>query len=316
MSWRRKNRLGLLVFSGLLIIAAAEAHAIEVDGVMEPHRVIKIGGSGTPGILDYVDVDRGDVVKKGQTLAMLQSGVEKAGMEIARARAEEEANIRIQVEKASLEIARARAGIDAVIKARRAELDLAIRKEKRNEELFKKEFVPFAEMDEAETKRMLAEAQLEEAVVNKRLAELDHKRAEAQVEAAVVNQRLAQLEYERSKEVVKRMTIVSPVDGVVVERYLSSGEYVEEQPILKLAQINPLNVEIILPVSMYRSVRMDMVAKVVPEAPLSGSYTAKVKVIDKVVDAASGTFGVRLELANPNNTLPGGLKCKVRLPFD
>ena len=295
MSWRRKNRLGLLVFSGLLIIAAAEAHAIEVDGVMEPNRVIKIGGSGTPGILDYVDVDRGDVVKKGQTLAMLQSGVEKAGMEIARARAEEEANIRIQVEKASLEIARARAGIDAVIKARRAELDLAIRKEKRNEELFKKEFVPFAEMDEAETKRMLAEAQLEEAVVNKRLA---------------------QLEYERSKEVVKRMTIVSPVDGVVVERYLSSGEYVEEQPILKLAQINPLNVEIILPVSMYRSVRMDMVAKVVPEAPLSGSYTAKVKVIDKVVDAASGTFGVRLELANPNNTLPGGLKCKVRLPFD
>jgi len=83
--------------------------------------------------------------------------------------------------------------------------------------------------------------------------------------------------------------------------------------ILKLAQINPLNVEIILPVAKYRSVRMDMVAKVVPEPP-GGTYSAKVKVIDKVIDAASGTFGVRLELANPNNALPGGLKCKVRLP--
>jgi multidrug efflux pump subunit AcrA (membrane-fusion protein) len=316
MRWMRMRMLMFLIFSGLLINVSMEAQAIEVDGVIEPHRLIKIGGSGTPGILDFVNVDRGDTVKKGQTLAVLQSGVERAGMEIARARAEEEAIIKINVEKASLEIARARAEIDAVIKARQADLDLAIRKEKRNEELFKKDFVPFAEMDEAETKRMLAEAQLEEAVVNKRLVGLDYKRAEAQVEAAVVNKQLAELEYERSREVVKRMTIISPIDGVVVERFLSSGEYVEQQPILNLAQINPLNVEIILPVTLYRSVRMDMTAKVMPESPLSGSYTAKVKVIDKVIDAASGTFGVRLELANPNNTLPGGLKCKVRLPFD
>ncbi len=316
MRFRRMRMMGFLILSGIGVLALAEAQAIEVDGVMEPHRVIKIGGSGTPGILDFVNVDRGDMIRKGQTLAMLQSGVERAGMEIARARAEEEANIRINVEKASLEVARARAEIEAVIKARRADLDLAIRKVKRNEELFKKDFVPFAEVDETETKRMLAEAQLEEAVVNKRLAELDHKRAEAQVESAMVNKRLAELEYERSKEVVKRMTVTSPIDGVVMERFLSSGEYVEEQPILKLAQIDPLNVEIILPVAKYRSVRMDMVAKVIPEAPLSGTYSAKVKVIDKVIDAASGTFGVRLELANPNNALPGGLKCKVRLPFD
>ena len=295
MRLRRMGRLGFLILSGIWVLVSAEAQGIEVDGVMEPHRVIKIGGSGTPGILDFVNVDRGDIIRKGQTLAMLQSGVEKAAMEIARARAEEDATIRINVEKASLEVARARAEIEAVIKARQADLDLAIRKVKRNEELFKKEFVPFAEVDETETKRMLAEAQLEEAVVNKRLAEL---------------------EYERSKEVVKRMTITSPIDGVVMERFLSSGEYVEEQPILKLAQIDPLNVEIILPVAKYRSVRMDMAAKVIPEAPLSGTYSAKVKVIDKVIDAASGTFGVRLELANPNNALPGGLKCKVRLPFD
>jgi len=42
-------------------------------------------------------------------------------------------------------------------------------------------------------------------------------------------------------------------------------------------------------------------------------YGAKVTVVDRVVDAASGTFGVRLELPNPNYRLPAGLKCKV--PF-
>jgi hypothetical protein len=30
------------------------------------------------------------------------------------------------------------------------------------------------------------------------------------------------------------------------------------------------------------------------------------------MDAASGTFGVRLELPNPGNQIPAGAKCKAR----
>jgi len=37
-----------------------------------------------------------------------------------------------------------------------------------------------------------------------------------------------------------------------------------------------------------------------------------VTVVDKVMDAASGTFGVRLALPNPDLALPAGLKCKIR----
>ena len=54
-----------------------------------------------------------------------------------------------------------------------------------------------------------------------------------------------------------------------------------------------------------------MQARVAPEAPLSGSYMAKVKIVDSVVDASSGMFGVRLELPNPDHKLPGGLRCTV-----
>jgi hypothetical protein len=39
---------------------------------------------------------------------------------------------------------------------------------------------------------------------------------------------------------------------------------------------------------------------------------AEVIVVDKVIDAASGTFGIRLELDNKNHRVPGGLKCTVR----
>jgi RND family efflux transporter MFP subunit len=246
------------------------AHALQFDGVIEPHMVIKVG-SPVPGVIDEVKVDRGDFVKKDQPLARLQSGVERAILEVARARTEMESDI----------------------KAKKAQLDFSIRKQEWNEQLYRKEFVPFSQMDEVETNRRLAEMQFQEALENKRLAELEYKRA---------------------LEVVKRLTISSPIDGVVVERFLHPGEYVEDQPILKIAQIDPLNVEVILPVAVYYQIKVGMRAKVIPEPPVGGEYVAQVKVVDKVIDAASGTFGVRLEMPNPGYRLPAGLKCKVIFP--
>jgi hypothetical protein len=35
-------------------------------------------------------------------------------------------------------------------------------------------------------------------------------------------------------------------------------------------------------------------------------------VVDQVLDAASGTFGVRLALPNPGQQLPAGIRCKVQ----
>ena len=48
-----------------------------------------------------------------------------------------------------------------------------------------------------------------------------------------------------------------------------------------------------------------------------GRHATTVRLVDKVMDAASGTFVVRMELPNPKGTLPAGLKCRVRfLPGD
>jgi multidrug efflux pump subunit AcrA (membrane-fusion protein) len=50
---------------------------------------------------------------------------------------------------------------------------------------------------------------------------------------------------------------------------------------------------------------------VTPETP-GTAFAARVSVVDRVIDAASGTFGVRLDLHNPNNVIPAGAKCKIR----
>jgi multidrug efflux pump subunit AcrA (membrane-fusion protein) len=66
-----------------------------------------------------------------------------------------------------------------------------------------------------------------------------------------------------------------------------------------------------LPVALYGQIAEGDTATVEPEAPISGSYKAKVTVVDRLFDAASRTFGVRLVLPNPDLRLSAGMRCKV-----
>lgn len=263
----------LLSISLLFLISVFQAGVVKAaepmtfDGLIEPYLVVEVGSS-VAGVLKSVTVDRGDLVKKGQVVARLQAGVEKAAVELARTRAE----------------------MEAIVLARRKELDLAKRNEQRVKKLFSQNAIPEREWDEIQTKRILAEIKVAEALENKRLA---------------------RMELNRALEVVKQTVIRSPISGIVVERFLSTGEYVDDHPILKVAQIDPLNVEIILPVQLFGAIKVDATATVKPEEPVGGVYIAKVKIVDPFIEAASGTFRVRLELPNPNHRLPHGLKCKV-----
>jgi multidrug efflux pump subunit AcrA (membrane-fusion protein) len=149
------------------------------------------------------------------------------------------------------------------------------------------------------------------------LATLDAsvERAQGSVQhaqAELTNRRLADLELQRTTAEVALRTMKSPVNGVVVERFMNPGEFPKQEKILKLAQIDPLRVEVYAPVAMLGKIAVGMMAHVKPEPPLTGEYAAKVTVVDRVMDAASGTFGVRLELPNHDLKLPAGLKCSVR----
>jgi RND family efflux transporter MFP subunit len=110
-----------------------------------------------------------------------------------------------------------------------------------------------------------------------------------------------------------RRTIRSPATGIIHERLMSPGEFVHEQSsVVTIAAINPLHVEVFVPITLYGTVKVGMKAEVMPVEPVGGVHTATVTVVDKVFDAASGTVGVRLELPNPALRLPAGLACTVR----
>src|SRR5512139_2257181 len=88
---RQRRRSVILYIMGLACIffywlgaMEAKAQLQEFDGLIEPTLTTNVG-SNTPGILESVAVDRGDVVKEGQVVATLQAGVEKSTMELAKA---------------------------------------------------------------------------------------------------------------------------------------------------------------------------------------------------------------------------------------
>ncbi|MDH3209981.1 MAG: efflux RND transporter periplasmic adaptor subunit, partial [Burkholderiaceae bacterium] len=136
------------------------------------------------------------------------------------------------------------------------------------------------------------------------------------MQSAIESRELARIEHRRAQEQLALRTLASPFDGVVVDRMLNPGDLAESgsgrKPVLKIAQINPLRVDIVMPAALIDSVKPGMKATVSPVG-MSAKYTAKVKMVDRVIDAASATFVARVELANPKLKLPGGVRCQAEI---
>ncbi len=73
-----------------------------------------------------------------------------------------------------------------------------------------------------------------------------------------------------------------------------------------------LNAELNAPVSLLGKISVGSKGQVSMEEPVGGVHEAVVVVVDRMLDAASGTFRIRLELPNPDYALPAGLRCHVR----
>jgi multidrug efflux pump subunit AcrA (membrane-fusion protein) len=105
------------------------------------------------------------------------------------------------------------------------------------------------------------------------------------------------------------------VDGIVVDIYAHAGESVAERTIMKLAQIDPLRVELIAPTEYFGLIDEGMEVEIVPEYPPGKTYQAKVTVVDQLIDPASGSFTVRMALPNPDDELVGGVNCIAKFDF-
>lgn len=194
------------------------------------------------------------------------------------------------VERASVSVAEARSRTEAELKQAMASSDLAQRKLSRARDLLKREFVSDQAVDQAE-----AEARV----------------AEQRVAQARDSQLVAQREYKLSAAQLGQRDVRSPFGGVVVERYRTEGERIEREPLVRVAKIDPLRVEAIVPAAQFGSIAVGQNAVVKTDLNNFSTLSAKVVLVDRVIDPASNSFRVRLTLPNPDHKIPSGLRCKV-----
>lgn len=240
--------------------------------LIDPNQVVLVS-SPVDGLIEKIHVRRGDRVSAGQALVQLESSVEVSASKLTEYRSQ----------------------MAGKITSAKHRFDFASKKAERAKELVKQNFVSAEKRDEAEAERAIAEADVRDAIEN---------------------QELAKREYQHSVDLLNRRTIRSPFNGVVVDRMLNPGDLAEagtgRKPILKLALVDPLRVEVVLPLEAWGKLRAGMVAQVIPEG-LGGRHSATITVVDSVFDSSSGTFGVRLDLPNKDK-LPAGIRCKVEFP--
>jgi RND family efflux transporter MFP subunit len=269
-----KNLQSLLLPLLAALSGSSSMAANSFDCLIEPMQSVDIS-SPVIGLLDKVLVRRGDKVSKGQVIATLESRAEAAGTALALYKSE----------------------MTAPTRTAQSKIEFSKRKYERRRDMHANNFLSEQERDEAEGEMKLAEAELHLAQENKEMAKL---------------------EWQQQSSLLSLRTIRSPFDGVVVDQLLYPGEVVEpsgqKKSILKLAQLDPLRVHVILPMMSFGKFKPGMAVDVNPESPVNGHYVGRIRIIDRLVDAASGTFGMFLEIANPKLEVPAGVKCRVEFP--
>lgn len=253
---------------------APSAFAGQFDCLIEPTQTVEVASPVT-GLLTRINVKRGDRVAKGQVVALLESRAEQAAAELARFKSEQLGPTQMAQSK----------------------IEFSQRKFNRRREMTADRLMSPQERDDAE-------------------AEL--KQAESELQVAKENRQIARIEFQQQSSLLELRTIRSPLDGVVVDQMAYPGEIVEpggnKKSILKLAQLDPLRVHVILPKGVFGKPSVGMTVDVSPEVHAKSRYVAKVKSIDRLIDAASGTFVVYLELPNSRLDIPAGVKCRATFP--
>ena len=203
------------------------------------------------------------------------------------------ARLDTSIEEAQVALDKHRASVTATIEAVRADMRWNQRELDRRRKLAGNMFSKANDMDEIQSKIEQDQISIRKAEDDLQVAKLEFQRSTAQLEAKVLK---------------------SPLDGYVTELKLGAGEFVFEQtPIMTIAQVDPLQVELVLPSSQFGKIANGGAAMVHLNLPVDREFQVSVDMVDKVIDPASGTFRVRLLLPNPDAVIPAGVRCSVRL---
>ena len=156
-------------------------------------------------------------------------------------------------------------------------------------------------------------AGITEAVANGAGAEFELTAAEArrdQAQAAVQQQQdilsAAAAEKEVAQAQLDQYRIVAPFDGVVIEIRQSSGATDGSHPLITVASLEVLEVELQVPISRFGELKPGDIVSVRASKPVDRLLDARVMSVSPMIDSASCSYRCLLQLSNSDRSLPSG----------
>lgn len=266
---------------------------VEATGTITPRN----SPSGIPvgaqvnGRLIKLFVDYNSAVTNGQVVALIDPLVYEANYKSAVAR--------LHVSKANVEVG------EATVKSREAELALAEKTFARKRQLVEKSLAPVAELDSAEQVLSTARAGLDSARASLKSAIASVEQAEAEVSQADAN--------------LKYCTIVSPVDGIVIDRKVEEGETVVSSmnavPVLTIAEdLKTIWVEATVPEADVGNIKVGQSVTFTADA-YRRKFTGRVIQVRRAATTTNNvvTFPVIIEAENPDEMLFPGMTATLSI---
>ncbi len=254
-------------------------------------------------------VNRGDHVKQGQLLAVLENRDLQAAAVASRGQfAQAEANYRATTAAGVPEqVTKAQADVDA---ARQA-LDAAKRLLDSREQLFREGALPRKSVDEAQVGYTQAKGQFDTA--QQHLQALQNVGKDAQIKGAAAQLETAKGQYESAQAQVSYSEIRSPITGVVTDRPLYAGEMANPgAPLLTVMDVSAVVARVNMAQDQAKNIKVGDEATLTP-ADGSEPVPAKVTIVSPAVDPNTTTIQVWVQAANSSGRLRAGASVHVAI---
>ena len=231
-----------------------------------------------------------DVVPRAQgrlqTLSVRIGDPVRQGQVLAKVE-DQELREQLRQSDASFEVAR------ATIRQREADLSFAKTNLNRNKSLFERSLLPRQSLDDAEARFQASQAQLD--------------LAQAQLQAA--SSRRDELRIN-----LANTTVNSPVTGFVAKRLVDPGAYVTQNvTLLSVVDISTVRLVVNLVERDLRKVTVGAGGSVSVDAYPGEQFTGRVARVAPVLDPATRTAEMEVEVPNPTGRLKPGMYARVRL---
>jgi RND family efflux transporter MFP subunit len=269
------------------------AHTLSLAGQFQPYQVVDVHPNVT-GFMVKINVDIGDKVRKGQTLAIL---------EVPELNAQLKGTV-FEVQRAKDDLLRAQHEIkraEAVHSALHADYERLLKTSKAQPGLIAQQ-----ELDDAESKDLSSESQVDAT--------------KAAAAAAEQHTEVAHTDNDRVQALKNYTNVVAPLDGVIVWRYADTGALIQsgtnsnEQdiPIVRLSQSSLLRLRMPIPENDVQFVHIGDPMQVRVDA-IGRSFTGKIVRFTRDVNFETRTMETEIDVENQDLSISPGMYANTQM---